>query len=239
MSSRAHPVATLFPLVLAGLLAALSFWLDIASRPQKIGGDAKLRHDPDYMVENFRLRRFDTEGALQHTVLGDHLRHYPDDDSTVVLAPRLTFHRAPPTNITARKALLDSGAKHVEFLGNVRVTRSGIAGKPNSVLLTEHLHTYPDDEIATTTVPATITQGLSNITGNRMNTNNKTAIYELEGAVHGVFFKNRGKAVAPPAAAPIVAPPPATPKPAAKPKPKPKAKPKSSPAAKPKPKPVR
>lgn len=236
MSSRAHPVATLFPLVLAGLLAALSFWLDIASRPQNSDSGAKLRHDPDYWVENFRLRRFDKEGLLQNTVFGDLMRHYPDDDSTVVTIPRLTYHRDPPTYTTAREALLDSGGKHVQLFDDVRVTRGGVAGKPDTVLTTQHLHAYPDDEIATTTVPATITQGLTNITGNTLNANNKTAIFKLEGAVHGVFFKNGSKNAVPVATQKIVAASPPSPKSAAKPKsvvkPKPEAKPR--PKAKPK-----
>jgi lipopolysaccharide export system protein LptC len=239
VSSRAHPVATLFPLALAGLLAALSFWLDIASRPQNAGDGAKLRHDPDYFVEDFRLRRFDTEGALQHTVLGKLMRHYPNDDSTVVTAPYLTYHRDPPTTITGREALLDSGAKHVQLFNEVRVTRRGVSGKPDSILLTEHLHAYPDDEIAISDVPATIRQGLSNLTGNTMNANNRTAIYELEGAVHGIFFKNGGQAAArmavPPVVAPTVAVSPAAAKPAAKPKPVAKPKPKPAPKTKPKP----
>lgn len=240
MPTRANPAATLFPLLLAGLLAGMSYWLELATRPQANGNDGKSRHDPDYIVEKFEVRRFDPQGALQHTVVADLMRHYPDDDSTVVIAPHLTYHRIPPTFVSAREAHIDSEGKHVELIDDVRVTRAGIEGKPDTVLTTTRLDAYPDDEIATTNVPVTITQGQTNINGSAMNANNKTAIYVLEGPVRGIFFRDGGspakvlpatepQATEAPMPVPVVVQKLAT-RPAAKPKaatPKPKAKPKS------------
>lgn len=190
MSTRAHPTASIFPLVLASLLAGTAFWLEQASRIQTAGSDGKIRHDPDYMIENFHLRRFDNTGALQHTLLGKHMRHYPDDDSTIVTEPRLTYHRTPPTFVNAREAQVDGDGEHVELIDDVRVTRGGKSGKPDVVITTQHLHAYPDEEIATTDVPVTITQGLSKTHGSSLKANNKTSIYVLDGPVNGIFFRN-------------------------------------------------
>lgn len=238
MPTRANPAATLFPLLLAALLAGLSYWLELTTRQQTTGNDGKSRHDPDYIIEKFELRRFDPQGNLQHTLVADLMRHYPDDDSTVVFAPRLTYHRTPPTLVSSREARLDSEGKHVELLDDVRVTRAGTAGKPDTVLTTSRLHAYPDDEIAKTNVPVTITQGQTNVNGSGLNADNKTSIYVLEGPVRGVFFRNGGSpAKAQPAAVPAAVPK-ATAKPTTKPKatPKPKAVPKSR--AKPRSKPT-
>ena len=93
---------SLVPLAMLVLLAALTFWLS-----RLIEGDkprAPQRHDPDYIVERFELRRFDVGGKLQHTLVGERLLHYPDDDTTVVTAPRLTYHQTAPTEISAAKA---------------------------------------------------------------------------------------------------------------------------------------
>lgn len=239
MHSRFGPAATLFPLILIGSLAGVSYWLDLASRPPTGPNDGKTRHDPDYIVENFELRRFDPEGARQHTLRAPLMRHYPDDDTTVVLSPELTYHRVPITQVSAREARVDNQARHVELIDDVRVTRRGVAGKPDSVLTTSHLHVYPDDEIATTKEPVLITQGLTNVTGSGLEANNKTQIYVLEGSVHGIFHRNNvvvARTSATPVPAVNASPP--APKPATATKPKPKKKPQASrqPKVKPKPK---
>ncbi len=233
MPTRANPAATLFPLLLAGLLAGMSYWLELATRPQTAGSDGRSRHDPDYIVEKFEVRRFDPEGALQHTLVADLMRHYPDDDSTVILAPRITYHQKLPTFVSAREARLDSKGKHVELIDDVRLIRTGAAGKSDTVLTTTRLDAYPDDEIAKTNEPVTITLGQSNVNGSGMNVNNKSSIYVLEGPVRGVFFRDGGS----PAKSPEVAAPQPTPKPTAIPKTTPKATPKAKTQSKPKPKP--
>jgi lipopolysaccharide export system protein LptC len=214
---------SLFPLLLLGLLASMTYWLEMASRP--VGSnDGKLRHDPDYLVENFEVRRYGPEGALQHTLRATLMRHFPDDDSTIVTAPDLTYHRDPPTLVTAREALLDGKGEHVQLIDDVRVTRAGQAGKPTTVLLTSRIDAYPDEEIAQNDVPVTITQGKSNVSGSRMQVNNKTGIYILEGPVHGIFHRN--EAIAAPSPAVVAAQPAAEPRQKPKPRPQAKAKPK-------------
>lgn len=245
---RGHPATTLFPLILAGLLAGMSYWLEMASRPLGSGNDGKQRHDPDYFVENFQIRRFDAAGLLQNTLVADKMWHYPDDDTTVVSQPRLTYHRDPPTFVRAREGRIDSSGEHVELIDDVHIKREGKLGKPPTVLTTTRLDAYPDEEVAKTQVPVVIVQGLSRTTGNTMDANNKTGIYVLDGAVRGIYYRNGG--VVPPSGTipPVAAPKPASAvrpapapitQPAAKPKPaakaKPAAKPKARPKAQPKP----
>lgn len=235
MSVRTNPAAALFPLLVVGLLAGMSYWLELASRVPPGKDDGKSRHDPDYIVEKFEVRRFDPQGNLQHTVVADLMRHYPDDDTTVVLAPRLTYHRAPPTQIAAREAHVSSKGEHVELIDDVRVTRVGQAGKPDTELTTARLDAWPDDEIARTDRPVTIKQGQTHVDGSGLSVDNKTSIYVLEGPVRGVFFRDGG---APARAQPAVTPQPTTPPVT---KPAPTAKKKTKPAAKrpAKPKPTR
>lgn len=239
---KAHPATTLFPLVLAGLLAGMSYWLELASRPTHPDNNGKQRHDPDYIVQNFEVRRFNDEGVLQSTLFADEMRHYPDDDTTTVVLPRLTFHRDPPTFVRSREGQIDSTGEHVELIDNVYVKREGKFGKPPTELTTARLHAYPDDEIAISHVPVTIVQGLSNITGNTMNANNKSGTYVLDGAVHGIFHRNGGVAPVSGTMSPVASSPPqaarpvVTPaaKPAAVAKPKPKSKPKAKVPSRPK-----
>lgn len=233
---RLGSTASLFPLVLAGLLAGMSFWLEVATRPPSADNDGKSRHDPDYFVENFEVRRFDPEGALQHTLRSTLMRHYPDDDSTVVSLPDLIYHRTPPTHVRAREAHMDGKGEHVRLIDDVVITRGSIGDKPESILTTTRLDAYPDDEIAVTDVPVTITQGQSRVDGSTLQANNKTATYVLEGQVRGIFYKNSGVAVtsAPP---PVdAAPSPTEHAPTAVARPKASATPKPKTAAKAQPK---
>lgn len=190
MLSRFNPATTLFPLMLVGLLAGLSYWLDLASRPEETRGDGKSRHDPDYLIDRFEVRRFNPQGALQYTLRADSMRHYPDDDSTDVTSPNLVYHRLPPTQVSARDARIDSQGKHVQLIGNVVVTRGAQNGKPATVLTTERLDAFPDEEIARTAAPVTISHGRSRVSGSGLVANNATAFYTLDGPVHGTFQRN-------------------------------------------------
>jgi len=198
MTLHAHPTTTLFPLLLAALLAGLSYWLEVASRPPAERG-GQLTHDPDYRIESLRLRRFDANGALQHSLDAANLTHYPDDDTTVVDAPRLILHREPPTRISAREARIDGKGERVELIDDVRVTRAAAAGRPDTVLTTAHLLAWPDDETALADAPVTIVQGRSQISGSALRIDNQAARYVLEGPVDGIFRREAQASAATPA----------------------------------------
>ena len=202
MPTRANPAATLFPLLLAGLLAGMSYWLELASRPPGMANDGKNRHDPDYIIDHFVVRRFDPGGTLQHTAVAEQMRHYPDDDSTVVVEPNLTYHRTPPTRIRARLAHIDKDGKHVELIDDVRLVRDPVGGKPETVLTTQRLHVWPDDETARSAAPVTITQGRSRVDGSQLDVDNRSQVYVLEGPVRGVFFRDSRQTATPPAPIP-------------------------------------
>lgn len=181
---------SLVPLAMLVLLAALTFWLS-----RLIEGDkprAPLRHDPDYIVERFELRRFDTAGKLQHTLSGERLVHYPDDDTTVVSAPRLTYHQVAPTEISAREALIGRDGKEVDLLDSVQVVRHATAGDTAPTRIeTRSLKIFPDEERGLTRETVTITQGRSLVRGHGMEIDNKTGLSVLHGRVKGTLYSKR------------------------------------------------
>lgn len=187
------PGATLLPLAMLALLAALTFWLERVTQGAAADG-SKARHDPDFFVENFSVRRFNPEGLLQHTLHSQKMLHYPDDDSTDLVAPRLTYHRDPPTRVSSDTAWLDKDGKHVRLDGNVRVVRGNANGGPETVLSTSVLHAVPDDEVAHTDAPVTITQGKTVINGSGLHADNKTQISVLSGRVHGIIYNKEANA---------------------------------------------
>lgn len=189
---------SLFPLALLGAMAALTFWLERATQIGVGTSDGKSRHDPDYIVDNLKARRFGPDGLLQNTVVAQRMIHYADDDSTEVLAPRITYHRNPPTLLIADTARMDKDGKHVRLEGNVNVTRGGGNGVTPTNIATTMLDIVPDDEYARTDAPVTITKDKSIVTGIGAEVDNKRQTAVLFGPVRGTIHK---KAVAPAPAA--------------------------------------
>jgi lipopolysaccharide export system protein LptC len=189
---RAFRAASLLPLMLAALLAGLTYWLDHVVQ-NDTGPRANRRHDPDYFVDHFTVRRFGPDGTLQHTITADRMVHFPDDDSTEVVSPHLVYETVPPTDITARTAWLDSKGKHVRLDDDVRIVRASIGDQPETVITTSVLYVTPDDETASTKAPVVITQGKSVVTGVGLEANNKTEVAVLSGPVHGTILRSKDK----------------------------------------------
>jgi lipopolysaccharide export system protein LptC len=182
--------ALLAPLMLMILLAGITYWIN--QIVQADGQRKPLRHDPDYIITDFNVRRFDVNGILQHTLIADKMVHYPDDDTSVVTSPHLINHRQPVTEIFARQGLVGTQAKQIDFVDDVRVVRQGATGQAlATVMETRLLTVFPDDEIGHTLTPVTITQGKSIITGNRLELNNKSGIAVLIGRVTGTLYRNQ------------------------------------------------
>lgn len=182
--------SSLFPLAMLVLLAALTFWLNRVIQDDTPRGPQ--RHDPDYWVERFEVRRFDIEGKLQHTVVAAKLLHYPDDDTTVVTMPHITYHQQPPTEIFARMGYIGKDGKEVDLVDDVRVVRHSAAGDaPPTLLETRTLKVFPDAEKGHTNDPVVITQGKSIIKGSGLDIDNRSGITVLRGRVTGTLHRNR------------------------------------------------
>jgi len=126
VSGMKERASSLFPLAMLVLLAALTFWLNRVIQDDKPRGPQ--RHDPDYWVERFEVRRFDIDGKLQHTLVAEKLLHYPDDDTSIITAPKITYHQDAPAEVSARMAYIGSDGKQIDLVDNVRVVRHKAAG---------------------------------------------------------------------------------------------------------------
>ena len=76
------------PLALMFSLAMLTFWLERAVR-QEEPKPATRRHDPDYLITNFTTTSYNRSGAAESVLTAAQMVHYPDDDSTELIEPRL------------------------------------------------------------------------------------------------------------------------------------------------------
>ena len=180
------------PLLILILLVGLTMWLERATRVDDRPSSGKLRHDPDVIVDNFTVRRFDPSGQVQHTLTAQQLRHYPDDDTTELDQPLLLYRgKQSPTRISADRAQLLKDGKEAILRDNVRVLREASPGRAEMTLATTLLYVYPEEEIARTDQPVRMTQGKSVATGVGMVADRIKEKYVLESRVKATIERAR------------------------------------------------
>jgi lipopolysaccharide export system protein LptC len=177
------------PLLLIGVLAALTFWLDRSMQPPARDPGGASRHDPDYIVEKLTAVRMNEAGIASYKLSAAKMLHYPDDDTTELTEPRLVSYGSTkaPVTITASEALVSADGEHVYFRDNVRVTRAAYADYSELVLRTAFLHVIPDDNLARTDRPVTITDAATVVTAVGLELNSETHVIKLHSKVRGTY----------------------------------------------------
>lgn len=187
--------AQIFPIVLLGIIAALTFWLQAALTPDEARPDRTLAHEPDAIAENFEIRRLDEQGQLKYRLNAPHLQHFPDDDSSEIRSPRLISYRqdAPPVTLTAGQARITAQGENVVLTDKVEITRPATAQAPALVARTATLNVLPDAGTAQTDQPVEISQGASWVTGVGARIDNNASTFELLSQVRGQYVASRVK----------------------------------------------
>lgn len=180
--------SSLFPLIIVALLAAASFWLEHVVRNETRNGLGKDRHDPDAIVHNFAVERFDRSGTLRSRLTASKLTHYPDTDTADVEKPHVSFlQEASVTNFSSEHALADNRQRNVLMFGQVRGERPATPGNSAQTLSTDELTVWVDDEIARTQHPVRYTSGGSQIDAIGADWNNLTGLLNLHGNVQATL----------------------------------------------------
>lgn len=180
----------LLPVGIVALLAALTFWLDRATNPEDPVHKAQKRHDPDFIISQVDLRRFDASGTLKQSLIAETLTHYPDNNSSDVLHPQMTYYSgARETRVFSNEAKVTNDNKKVTLFGDVRLVKPADQDIPETTLRTQTMTVFPDDDVAQSTSRVTITRGQSIVSGDVMYYNGKTQISMLSGHVKGTFYR--------------------------------------------------
>jgi len=180
---------SLLPLVMLSLLAALTFWLDRAAQVEVRGNDGKTRHDPDFIVDQFTVRKFKPSGKLQYSLVAQKMLHYPDDDTTDISQPQLIYFGHPQQlRISAKRAAVGKDGDVVHLIDDVKVVRDAAPGDPQLTISTSTMTVYTEDEIASTKDPVTIRHGASIVRGVGMEINNLKQTTRLLSGIQGIIF---------------------------------------------------
>lgn len=178
-----------FPIGLLLVLAALSYWLAVVSEaePTDIGG--RFRHDPDTIIRQFDGISYDEQGNRKAGLRGVELRHYPDDESSVIQQPYLRrfVANAEPSTVNANQAVVNSDGSEVDLTGNVRAFRPPQNGKSAITLTAPHMRVLVDEERARTPGFARIQQGSSWISGTGFDADNVTEVFNFHSNVTGSY----------------------------------------------------
>jgi lipopolysaccharide export system protein LptC len=150
----------LFPLMLAGFMALITFWINQSVDQQGPRTDGSNRHDPDYMMENFVTQQTDETGKLRYILAADKMTHYPDDDSTVLKQPKYTQYaiNKPYTQIEGNHANVSSDGEEIEVLKDVVVVREATMDSGEMHVFTDKLTIFPNKDLAKTDRPVVIKQ---------------------------------------------------------------------------------
>ncbi|HEY0562774.1 MAG TPA: LPS export ABC transporter periplasmic protein LptC [Methylophilus sp.] len=155
----------MFPLVLAFMLALITFWINQTVLEQGPKIDGSNRHDPDYRLKKFVTSQTDAAGNMRYVLAAAEMQHYPDDDSTVLKLPRFTQFAVdkPYTQIVGARGYVAGDGESIEFVDNVKVVRQATAEKGEMQLLTDKLTILPNQDMAKTNSAVRITQAPSTV----------------------------------------------------------------------------
>jgi len=179
----------MFPLVLMLALAGLTFWLERTVREEEGAHPSLRRHDPDYVVDNLAHTRFNVQGVVESTLAAAKMLHYPDDDSTDLVAPRMvqTKPNEPRVTLTADRGTLSQDGEEVFLYGNVLVVREAGPERSETRMRTSFMHVVQAHSVIRTDRDVVITEENRLLSGRGMEYHNDTKELFLRERVRGRF----------------------------------------------------
>jgi lipopolysaccharide export system protein LptC len=178
-----------FPLALAAALAALTLWLDHTVRRETPPHPALRRHDPDLVVENFGLTRYDADGQVAAVLAAAKMVHFPDDDSTELLAPRIVQHRPgePRLTASAHRGRLSADGEELFLEDDVLLVREDPEPGSEMRIRTDFLHVVQAKSLVRTDREVLITDRWRRLSARGMEYHNDSRQLFLRERVHGRF----------------------------------------------------
>lgn len=179
----------LFPLLLMLALAGGTLWLERAVRDEERAHPSLRRHDPDYVVDNIKAVRFGPGGRPESTLAAAKMVHYPDDDSTELLAPRVvqTKPDEPRITVSADRGALSRDGDEVFLYDNVQLVREAARGRAEMNMRSSFLHVVRPRSVVRTHREVLITEGRRELSGRGMEYHNDSAQLFLRERVRARF----------------------------------------------------
>lgn len=188
LNPRSIPI---LPLAVLALLCALSYWLSQFSQLTDPRAQARLRHEPDLVVENLSAKKLNLSGDVQYTVEAARMMHFPDDDSSTLQSVVFTALEPGKPKLVATAPLgamvrRDTHGDEVQMSGGVLIQSEASEKYPALRLATPKLTIYPDKNIARSVDGAILTSPTGRLTARmfELNSITRTIVFERVNATH-------------------------------------------------------
>jgi lipopolysaccharide export system protein LptC len=178
------------PLLLMALLALATWWLvNNTPLPGPTLPPIKLRHEPDYTMNNFSLQRFAKDGSLRVQLDGDVLRHYPDTDTLEIddVRVRAIAPDGRQTLASARRAISNGDATEVQLLGAAEVRSESRDGTPPIEMKSEFLHAFLDTERVSSHLPVWVRRGATEVRADSFEYDHVSKLLQFNGKVRATI----------------------------------------------------
>lgn len=186
MIERLRSWLLLLPLL---LLLGAAYWLNLQVQPKVSEPDKNLRHDPDYVIDNFTATKLDPQGKIRFVMSAKKMWHYPDDDSTHLEIPRLDSFTAehPPMHMSAQNGEISRNGEEVFLRNGVVIVRPAYAKQSELTFSTNYLHVVPNKETADTDQAVTMVDARANLNAVGMELDNKARTIKFLSQVKTVY----------------------------------------------------
>lgn len=178
----------LFPLALMLALALVTFWLERAVREEQVHPSLR-RHDPDFVVERFFVTTYGRGGRAESRLAAERMTHYPDDDSTELVEPRVVQTRPdePRMTLAARRGAVSGDGEHVFLRDDVLLVRDADGTRAEARVRTEFLHFVRGRSLVRTDREVRIDEDTRRLRARGLEYSNDTGNFVLHADVRGVF----------------------------------------------------
>jgi lipopolysaccharide export system protein LptC len=186
MIERLRSWLPLLPLL---LLLAASYWLSLQVQSPESGANKNLRHDPDYIIDNFTATTLDEQGKIRFVMSAKKMWHYPDDDTTHLETPRLESLTAehPPMRMSAKKGEISRKGDEFFLRDEVIMVRPAYANKSEVTFNTNYLHVIPNKDIVKTDQPVAMADANTTLNAIGMELDNKARTITFLSRVKTVY----------------------------------------------------
>ena len=143
--------------IVLSLLAIGSTWLLNRLSETESTEISVLRHDPDNYMYELTTLTMNQDGSPKNKLYADYMAHYPDDNTTELINPRLEIFRLgkPPTTITAEKGWVTEDNEVILLSGETRLIQLDAEGIRELEIITSDVRVLMDQEYAETDKAAT------------------------------------------------------------------------------------
>ena len=186
-------LALYLPAILMAVFALGSWWL-VRSLPSFFNETVapSVRHEPDYFLQNFSVKSFDSQGRLMRELSGEHAQHFPDTDTLDIQKVQLRGHsqEGQHVNAVADQALAKGDGTQVTLVGNVHISQPASTSanglRAATEMRSQEIKAFVKEERLVSEVPVEVWRGQDLFTAEKMQMNSKTGEYELSGRVRGL-----------------------------------------------------